>query len=323
MITGATGMVGGYLARSLIESSSEYGMGPAKIILLGRQSPRWDSLLYQMEEHPLVEFHKADVAALPNNIPKVDLCIHAASPSAPAIFQSDPVETFKTNVNGLQNLVEGPQFSSGSKFLLVSSGEIYGFQKDHHVSEEYLGSVSPTDPRSIYAESKRAAESLLIAYGNTFKFDATIARLFHTFGPGVRESDTRIFGSLLWNAAKGNPLNIRSDGTAVRSFLDLSDAVRGLIDVVNHGLSGSAYNIGSPVGIRIREFVELIQELFPTNHPEIKFDTLPPIDNYAVLPAVDKLSALGWSPSVPLHETITRTVGWIRNTISRTNRSTD
>jgi nucleoside-diphosphate-sugar epimerase len=93
--------------------------------------------------------------------------------------------------------------------------------------------------------------------------------------------------------------------------------------VVNHGLSGSAYNIGSPVGIRIREFVELLQELFPTNHPEIEFDTLPSIDNYAVLPSVDKLKALGWSPSVSLPETITKTVGWIRNTISNNNRSTD
>ena len=145
-------------------------------------------------------------------------------------------------------------------------------------------------------------------------------RLFHTFGPGVRESDTRIFGSLLWNAAKGESLSIRSDGTAVRSFLDLSDAVRGLIDVVNYGLPGSAYNIGSPDGIRIREFVELILKLFPTDHPKIKFDALPSIDNYVVLPNVDKLSALGWSPSVSLPQTITKTVTWIQHIISSNNR---
>jgi nucleoside-diphosphate-sugar epimerase len=258
---------------------------------------------------------------MPLNLPKVDICIHAASPAAPAMFQSDPVKTFKINVNGLQNLIEGPHFSSGSKFLLVSSGEVYGNQQLHGVSEDFIGGVSTTDPRSIYAESKRAAESLLVAFGASLGFTSTIARLFHTFGPGVRESDTRIFGSLLWNAAKGEPLNIRSDGTAVRSFLDLSDAVRGLIDVVNYGLPGNAYNIGSPYGIRIRDFVDLILELFPTNHPKIEFDTLPAIDNYVVLPSVDKLIALGWSPSVPLPQTISKTVGWIQNIISSSNRS--
>jgi UDP-glucuronate decarboxylase len=323
LISGATGMVGGYLARSLLESSERLGIGPAKLILLGRNPPHRASLVHTIVNHPLVDLRISDLTSAPRNLPKVDICIHAASPAAPAIFQSDPVQTFKINVSGLQNLIEGPHFSTGSKFLLVSSGEVYGNQQPQGVSEDFIGGVLTTDPRSIYAESKRAAEALLVAYGATLGFTPTIARLFHTFGPGVREGDTRIFGSLLWNAAKGEPLNIRSDGTAVRSFLDLSDAVRGLIDVVNHGMSGSAYNIGSPVGIRIREFVEMIQELFPTNHPEIEFDTLPSIDNYAVLPSVDKLTALGWSPSVSLPETITKTIGWIRNTISSTNASTD
>jgi dTDP-glucose 4,6-dehydratase len=323
LISGATGMVGGYLARSLLDSSERLGIGPAKLVLLGRNPPHRESLIYQIVKHPRVDLHILDLTSTPRGLPKVDICIHAASPAAPAIFQSDPVKTFKINVNGLQNLIEGPHFSSSSKFLLVSSGEVYGNQQPGGVSEDFIGGVLTTDPRSIYAESKRAAESLLVAFGSSLGFTSTIARLFHTFGPGVRESDTRIFGSLLWSAAKGEPLNIRSDGTAVRSFLDLSDAVRGLIDVVNHGLPGSAYNIGSPDGVTIREFVELILELFPTNHPKIKFDSLPAIDNYVVLPNVDKLSTLGWSPSVSLPQTITKTVGWIHNMISSNNGPTD
>ena len=319
LISGATGMVGGYLARSLLDSSERLGIGPAKLILLGRNPPRQESLIYQIVNHPLVDLHISDLTSTPRNLPKVDICIHAASPAAPAIFQLNPVETFKTNVNGLQNLIEGPHFSSGSKFLLVSSGEVYGNQQPRGVSEDFIGGVLTTDPRSIYAESKRAAESLLIAFASSLGFTSTVARLFHTFGPGVRENDTRIFGSLLWNAAKGEPLDIRSDGTAVRSFLDLSDAVRGLIDVVNFGLPGNAYNIGSPDSIRIREFVELILQLFPTNHPKIEFDTLPAIDNYVVLPSVAKLSALGWSPLVSLPQTINKTVGWIQNIISSNN----
>lgn len=320
LISGATGMVGGYLARSLLDSSERIGIGPAKLVLLGRNPPHRDSLIHPIVNHPRVDLRISDLTSTPLNLPKVDICIHAASPAAPAIFQADPVNTFKINVNGLQNLIEGPHFSSGSKFLLVSSGEVYGNQQPGGVSEDFIGGVLTTDPRFIYAESKRAAESLLVAFGASLGFTSTIARLFHTFGPGVRESDTRIFGSLLWNAAKGEPLNIRSDGTAVRSFLDLSDAVRGLIDVVNYGLPGNAYNIGSPDGIRIREFVESILELFPLNHPKIEFDALPSIDNYVVLPNVDKLSALGWSPSVSLPQTITKTVSWIQNIISSNNR---
>jgi dTDP-glucose 4,6-dehydratase len=310
LITGGTGLVGSYLVRSIVDSTRFVGVGPDKILVLCRSLPNPPSLLSGLGGKDPVEFLEWDGIRPPQNLSSIDILIHAASPASPQSFVTDPLGTFRANVNGLQNILEATFARHCSKALLISSGEVYGPRQPLLVSETFEGLVRTTDPRSIYAESKRAAESLIVAYSSTRPLEGSIARLFHTFGPGVRRDDPRIFGKLLWDAAHRRPLHLRSSGTAVRTFLDLADAVRGLLDVLNFG-KGGVFNVGSSTPVTIREFVSLVEEICPSDSPRVDFSGLPEMDSYPVVPDASSLMNLGWNSTRSLPETIARTVEWI------------
>jgi dTDP-glucose 4,6-dehydratase len=201
--------------------------------------------------------------------------------------------------------------------LFISSGEIYGANPPFEVQEDFDAPIISSSSRSAYPESKLAAERILWHMGEEGATKPLVARLFHSFGPGLRDADGRSFGDFLWGAARGKNLELLSSGSAIRTFLYLEDAVAGLLTVLTKGTPGEAYNVGSKNPMEIAEFANLISRVAgvrvvcPSSRAE-------PLGGYlqspsqVVVPSITKLSNLGWKQMIPIETGVKRSFDWIR-----------
>jgi UDP-glucuronate decarboxylase len=246
--------------------------------------------------------------------------VHAASQASPKYYGPDPVGTMSANLIGSYHLLNQARSWGSEGFLFFSSGEVYGRVSPDKVptGEADYGYLEITDPRSCYAESKRAAETLGVSYARQFALPFTIVRPFHTYGPGMSLDDGRVYADFVRDVVQRQDLTLRSDGKAVRAFCYLSDAVTGFFTVLLKGTTGLAYNVGNPAGaLSMRELAELLASLADgswlavTQTGQSATGYLPsqiPIN----VPDVSRLSALGWSPTWLPREGFARTLGFFQ-----------
>jgi nucleoside-diphosphate-sugar epimerase len=188
--------------------------------------------------------------SLPHDL-KPQLIIHAASPASPKFYRPDPVGTMLPNVVGTLNLLNLARQARTERFLFFSSAEVYGLFRDPPaaIDETSYGSLDPNDNRSCYAESKRMGEALCSAYALQYGVAATIVRPFHTYGPGMKLNDGRVFADFIRDVVTGQEITLKGDGKDRRSFCYLSDATEAFLHILLHGRPGQAYNVGNPSGL--------------------------------------------------------------------------
>ena len=164
MITGASGLIGSFIVDMLLEYNKNEN-ADVTIYALGRSAKRLEERFSEVATQKL-HFVSHDVNEKPDFDFDVDYIIHAASNAYPAVFNSDPVGTILSNVVGTNYLLDYAKEHKTKRFLFVSSGEVYG-QCDPSLTafkEDLSGYVDPTQARSCYPASKRAAETLCVSY---------------------------------------------------------------------------------------------------------------------------------------------------------------
>ena len=129
--------------------------------------------------------------------------------------------------------------------MLASISEVYGDPAVSPQPEDYRGNVNPVGARSVYDEAKRFAEAITAAYRRSGKADTAIARIFNTYGPGMRPDDGRVAPTFACQALRGQPLTVAGDGRQTRSLCHVDDTVRGILAVAGSGLAGPV-NVGNP-----------------------------------------------------------------------------
>jgi nucleoside-diphosphate-sugar epimerase len=242
-------------------------------------------------------------------------CVHAASPAGIQSRQANPADTYDVNVFGCKNMLEFCREHNTKRFLLISSVDVYGKGlKDGRLIESDMGSLDPLYPRNAYANGKRAAETLCALYSAEYGFSASIARPFQVYGPGMALDDGRLNGDFVRQIIQDGRIVLKSDGSAVRSFMYLSDATSALFTALLRGESGQAYNICDERGeASVFELARYYKNASGAN-AEVTFDMTardhvevteaPP----CVIGSSDKLKGLGWKPAVTLQEGILRTL---------------
>lgn len=228
---------------------------------------------------------------------KFDFIIHAASPADPLSFAKNPVETITANVLGTINLLELSR-KHGSKFLFVSTREVYGqIVNSVRYKEDEFGLIDFNNVRSQYPESKRVAEILCRAYADECGVDAKIARLGYVYGPTQTEGDSRASAQFLRNAARGEDIVLKSAGLQKRSWTFVADCVSALIYMLLRG-NEMVYNVADENSeVSVAKFAELVARTSGTkvvrsqqSAEERKGSS---DDNNALLDAT-KLKGLGW-----------------------------
>ncbi len=307
LVTGATGLIGGSVIDLLMLQ------GGIKVYAIGRNEQRARKRFASYLESDRFHFVKADVTQPLTGNTCYDYIIHAASNASPNFFQQKPVEVIKSNINGVEHLIEYGRSHQMKRLLYVSSGEIYGEGTGGIFTETDSGYVDCATPRACYPSSKRAAETLCVAYAAEYGVDVVIGRPCHTYGPYFTESDNRVYAQFIRNVLKGEDIVMKSAGMQYRSWLYVVDCATALLTLLVRGASASAYNIADEASnITIRQLAELLAAAGGRKVVMAADDNQNTTPITKAVFATDKLRALGWQPQWGIAEGLKHTLEALR-----------
>jgi UDP-glucuronate decarboxylase len=314
IITGAAGFLPTYLVECILKLNDLQSMN-CTVVAVVRNMERACRRFEHHGDRSDLMILEADVSRPLPDLPKGDFVIHAASQASPKFYGVDPVGTMGANILGTQQLLEKAVEWRSDSFLFFSSGEVYGQVDVDRVptGENDYGFIDICHPRSCYAESKRAAETLGVSYASQFGVPFKTVRPFHTYGPGMSLDDGRVFADFVSDIVHNRSIVMKSDGSAVRSFCYLSDAVRAFFAVLFNGQVGHAYNVGNPDGaLSILQLSQLLVRLRPgltverlNRENESGYLPSPIVQN---VPDISRIRSLGWAPRYGPEEGFERTV---------------
>jgi nucleoside-diphosphate-sugar epimerase len=312
VVAGGAGFIGSHLCRALLDRG--YTVLCVDNLLTGvtvnLEECRADPHFHLLEHDVTCPLDPSVVPAAPEG--GANLVFHLASPASVVDYLRLPLETLRVNSEGTRHLLDLAA-ATGARFLFTSTSEVYGDPLIHPQSEEYWGNVNPNGIRSVYDESKRFGEAMVMHYARTGQADARIVRIFNTYGPHSRPADGRVVPNLLTQALRGEPLTIYGDGSQTRSFCYVSDLVRGIeAAMLGENTDGEVFNLGNPDEYTINQFADEIDRLFPSR---VKRDYRPlPVDDPTRRrPDISKARrVLDWEPRVGLDEGLRRTAEWFR-----------
>lgn len=319
LITGVNGLIASYLTYLLMYLNDEYHMN-IKIVGLARNEKKVRSKYGALLERNDFEVFYQDVSNEIQFEGNVDFIVHAASPTGPKQFMSEPVDTILANVMGTNNLLEFAREKEVEGFLLLSTREIYGSGAKDFVTEEDYGIVNPTLVRSCYPEGKRLSETLCAAYRRQYQINCKVVRIAHTYGPGMLLRDGRVVGDFLGNIVDGQDIVLNSDGSGTLALTYIADVVAGIL-MTMFNFSGFVYNISnSTETVTVKRLAEILTELFAEKDIHLRFEILDDTAKAGYL--ANKLGFLdsekaiseGWQAATPLAEGMKRTVRFFETT---------
>ncbi|MGH9056505.1 MAG: NAD-dependent epimerase/dehydratase family protein [Acidimicrobiales bacterium] len=238
----------------------------------------------------------------------LDAVVNLACPASPADFGPLSLEILETGSRGVANLLELAR-RHGARYLQASTSEVYGDPLVHPQPESYWGNVNPVGARSVYDEAKRFGEALTMAYHRRHGLDVRIARIFNTYGPGMRPDDGRMISNFVTQALSGAPLTVYGDGSQTRSLCFVEDEVDGLLALLGSYYVGPV-NVGSDDERTVLEVARTVLEV-TGSRSSIAFVDLPADDPSQRRPDLTVArKELGWGPVTPLHEGLARTAEW-------------
>ena len=305
LVTGAAGFLGSHMVDALLGEG--YCVLGVDNLLTGRTKN-----IQHLLTDSNFEFLKHDISE-PFDPGAVDMVFNMASPASPVDYTNHGVETLLVGSSGTRNALEIARRHK-ARFLHCSTSECYGDPLIHPQPETYWGHVNPIGPRSVYDESKRFSEALIMAYHRYYGVDTRLARIFNTYGPRLQLNDGRVISNFLRQALCDEDLTIYGDGTQTRSFCYVSDQIDGLLRLM-HSNEHDPVNIGNPEEFTI---LECANEVLAATGSEsrIVFRPLPQDDPKQRCPDITRAKTLlGWAPKVKLSQGLQLSIPWFAENI--------
>ncbi|MBI5134898.1 SDR family oxidoreductase [Candidatus Uhrbacteria bacterium] len=307
LVTGGAGFIGSHLCDALHSAGHE-------VICLDNFFTGSKSNIRHLLGSERFELVRQDV-----NDPlsfEVDEIYHLACPASPYYYQIDPVQTIKTNVQGMINVLELAR-RVGARVVHASTSEVYGDPTVHPQTEEYRGNVNVLSSRACYDEGKRCAETICMDYRRQYGVDVRIARIFNTYGPRMAINDGRVVSNFIVQALQNKEITVFGDGSQTRSFQYVTDLIRGLLALMAaEGFYGPV-NLGNPEEMTMLAYAQLIRKLVGSRS-SITFLPLPPDDPRQRRPDIRLASErLHWNPQVSVNEGMRKTIEYFRPLIDQ------
>lgn len=319
-LSGAAGMIGSLLTDAVMTRNQ--GLPPQKrstVLAVGRNEktakerfPRWWG-----SDH--FYFIAQDITQPIGDLPvSPDYLIHGASTTHPIAYSTQPINTILSNIFGTHYMLELAAKHPQSRFLLLSSVEIYGENRGdtEYFTEDYCGHIDCNTLRAGYPEGKRASEALCQAYIREKAVNAVILRLPRCYGPTMRTSDSKAIAQFIKKGVFGEDIVLKSKGEQRYSYAHTADAVMGILYSILEGENGQAYNLGDDRSDKtLYELAESIAEYVGT---KVVFD-IPDAEEQkgystATKALMDgrKLKDLGWRAHYGIKEGIRETIDILR-----------
>jgi len=310
LITGYGGFLGGWLARAMTERS-------VRVLGLVHKS-----VAQVVDGQARVETIRADIRD-PDALPpifeqhKIDTVFHLAAQTLPTLAREDPSLTFQVNARGAWNLFEAARTAPRvPRIVLASTDSVYGENDGSPFTED--AGLAPNFP---YETSKACAEMVAGCYFKTYGLAVAIARFCNLYGPGdVAES--RLMAGTIRAALAGERQHLRGDGSAVRNYLYVGDAVTALLTLAEAldrpELAGEAFNFCDERPLSVLEIVNRVLALAgrPDLAPRLGAGT-PGEISVKRASAAKARRVLGWRPATSLDDGLRRTIAWHRSQMSQ------
>ncbi len=234
----------------------------------------------------------------------VDVIVNFAAESHVDRSILDASPFIETNVKGTQVLLEGARKYSITKFIQVSTDEVYGSIENGRFTEK-----SPLAPSSPYSASKAAADLLCLAYYKTHRVPVIITRCTNNFGP--YQVPEKLIPLAITNVLEDKPIPVYGDGLNVRDWIFVIDHCRALDAVIQKGKPGEIYNIGGGNEKTNLELIHRLLELLNKPRSLIQFVAdRPAHDRRYALDCTKIANELGWQPVYSFDKALSATVDW-------------
>lgn len=317
-ISGATGMIGSFIVDAVMVRNM--GLEPemqCRIIAMGRSRAAAEERFAPWLPSDAFHFVAHDVS-LPGLDVRADYWIHAASTTHPVAYSTEPVGTILSNVLGIRNLLELAAKQKGSRFICLSSVEIYGENRGdtEYFREDYCGRIDCNTLRAGYPEAKRVSEALCQAYMAEKGVDAVIIRLPRCYGPTMRMTDSKAIAQFIKKGVQGEDIVLKSAGNQLYSYAHAADAAKGILWVLLCGETGQAYNLAdSKSDVTLKELAESIADYAGTR---VIFELPDETERRGYSTASkalldgEKLGELGWRPRYDIRSGVCETMDILR-----------
>ncbi len=307
LVTGATGLVGGWLVRRLL------GAGANVVCLVRDWVPQSELVRANLIEHvKTVRGAVQDQALMERTLGEyeVDTVIHLAAQTIVGIANRNPVSTFEANITGTWALLEACRRSPAVKQIVVaSSDKAYGDHEQLPYRED-----APLQGRHPYDVSKSCADLIAQMYGATYKLPVAITRCGNFYGGGDLNWN-RIVPGTIRSVLRGQAPIVRSDGQFVRDYFYAEDgAVANMVlaEALAHNpeLRGQAFNFSNEIQVTVLELVHRILMLMHSELvPEVRNEATNEI-RHQYLSADKARRLLAWQPLFTLDEGLRQTIAW-------------
>ncbi len=306
-VTGGAGFIGSNFIRYVLETRTDISVvNYDKLTYAGNLAN-----LESVADDTNYEFVKGDIcdaAAVETAMRSCDAVIHFAAESHVDRSIYEPAPVIRTNVTGTFVLLEVARRISVSRFVHVSTDEVYGdIPVGVFADEEF-----PLQPSSPYSASKAASDLLVRSYVRTYEFPALITRSSNNYGP--YQFPEKFVPLMITNAISDKALPVYGDGKQQRDWLHVEDNCRGILLVLEKGKIGEVYNIG---GLDLEENLTLVRRILKLTG---KSETLvsyvqdrPGHDRRYALNCKKIETELGWRPAIALEDGLRQTIDWYKN----------
>lgn len=307
LIIGAAGFVGNHLINAIAETRDW--------LIYATKLPQEQINNTKTEIYDLNILEQEEVNRIFQKI-QPDYIFHLAAQSSVAASWKNPDLTIDINIKGSVHVLEAARrLEEKPRILLIGSGEEYGYV---HPNEVPIKEDNPVRPGNIYAATKACQNMMGSIYARAYGMDIMMVRAFNHIGPG--QSDIFVVSDFCRQAAEceaGKRESKIKTGNleAKRDFTDVRDVVRAYLLLIENGMAGESYNVGSGNAVSIRE---LLDRILGMTKRQITVETdagrLRPSDIPIIQADIDRLrEATGWKPEIPLERTIRETLDYWRN----------
>jgi len=307
-VTGCTGLLGSWLTKELVNKE-------ANVIGLIRDWVPKSNLIYANIDKEIIsvrgEIEDYFLLERVLNEYEIDTIFHLAAQTIVGTANRNPISTFEANIKGTWNILEASRRAPLVKRIVVaSSDKAYGDQEKLPYDEN-----TPLEGKYPYDVSKSCADLLCRAYYETYKLPVCVTRCGNFYGGGDLNFNRIVPGTIRSALNNESPV-IRSDGTLVRDYFYIEDAVEAYLllaeKMENKEIQGEAFNFSDELQITVLEVVEKILKVMGSNlKPEILNEATNEI-KHQYLSAKKAREILGWKPGYTLEEGLRRTIKWYR-----------